>query len=65
MFLCKSKGLLQKINEFEKLIQQKQKPDRYLNFEERYRKQHLKLGTDPRGADPNRFERTVPDCNEC
>ncbi len=45
MFLCKSKGLLQKINEFEKLIQRKQKkkkkPDRYLNFEERYRKQHL------------------------
>jgi hypothetical protein len=24
-----------------KLIQRKQKPDRYLDFEERYRKQHL------------------------
>jgi hypothetical protein len=23
------------------LIQRKKKPDRYLNFEERYRKQHL------------------------
>ena len=59
-----TKGLLRKILSLK--ISSKQAKTRSVSkFSSKVPQTKLKLSTDPRGADPNGFERTVPDCKEC